>query len=367
MDRVVVVGASLAGLTAADALRVQGYEGAITIVGGESHAPYTRPPLSKGVLTGAEPPETVRLVPPEDDIELRIGTTAVALDRERQVVELENGERVPYDGLVIATGGRARSLVAPDQTGEYRLRTLDDCLALQAAFRARPNVLIVGAGFLGMEIASTCRVLGLDVTVVDREPPLQRVLGEYLGRLITEAALDAGVRIKVAAGDARLLGSPVHGVQLGDGSVEEGDIVISAVGDVPNSGWLGLRGPVVVDDRCRVAPGIVAAGDIAAVGGLRTPHWASAVDQARVAAAALLHGDAAPALNAVPYYWTEGHGLEIKVCGPLPVHGEPVVLEGSVAERDAVLRWPEAAATINHRMPLGKLKRLAAPREVALP
>jgi 3-phenylpropionate/trans-cinnamate dioxygenase ferredoxin reductase component len=377
VEHVVVAGASLAGLTAADALRAEGYEGRITILGEELHEPYTRPPLSKGVLSGTEAPETVRLVPPEDDILLLKGCSAVALDTRARTVQLSTGGQMAYDGLVLATGARARSLARPGQRGEHRLRSLEDCLALREAFARGPRVLIVGAGFLGMEIASTCRLLGLEVTVVDREPPLRRVLGEYLGRVITEAALDAGVRMRIAPGNAELIGDPVRGALLGDGSIEEADLVISAVGDAPNVEWLAgsaleTGGSVAVDGRCRAAQNIVAAGDVAAVSGVRTPHWSSAVEQARTAASALVHGNAAAPLRSSPYYWTEGHGLEIKVCGPLPVHGEPIVIEGSVAERDAVLQWQRdgvavAAATVNHRMPLAKLKRLAAtmPAEVS--
>ena len=379
MEHVVIVGASLAGVTAADALRAEGYDRRITIIGDEPHPPYTRPPLSKGVLAGTESPESVQLAPLGDDVQLRLNARAQALDLKGSAVMLEGGERVSFDGVIVATGARARSLAGPGQRGEVLLRTLDDTLALHKKLAVSPDVLILGSGFLGMEIASTCRALGLDVTLVDREPPLRRVLGEYLGRLLTEAALDAGVRVQVSHGNAELLGTDhIHGVRLGDGRELHAELVITAAGDVPNIDWLtdsGLRlaSALVVDHRCRALPNVVGAGDAVAVAtslegaAIRTPHWASAIDQARVAACALLHGEAAAPLRSTPYYWTDQFDLEVKVSGVLPVHGEPAVLEGDVADRDAVLQWrdqhgaPYAAATINHRMPIGKLKRLATP------
>ena len=377
MKRVVVVGGSLAGVTAADALRAEGYDGEITIAGDEPRPPYTRPPLSKGVLAGAESAESVQLPPLGDDVSLRLNATAKELDVGGRAVVLDGGERLSFDGLVVATGARARSLARPGQQGEAQLRTLDDALELHAKLEHGPDVLIIGAGFLGMEIASTCRGLGLDVTVIDREPPLRRLVGEYLGRLLTEAALDAGVRVQVSHGNAELLGTDrIHGVRLADGRELHAELVITAAGDVPSVDWLGgsglrLAGGLVVDDRCRALPHVVGAGDAVTIAThlegstIRTPHWASAIEQARVAAAALLHGEASAPLRSTPYYWTEQFELEVKVSGALPVHGEPVVLEGSVADRSAVLQWldergqPYAAATINHRMPIGRLKRLA--------
>jgi len=383
VKRIVIVGASLAGVTAADALRMQGHEGPITLLGEEPHAPYARPPLSKAVLAGREPPEAVMLPPLGDDVEVRVGARVAGLRLERRAVVLDGGEQVPFDGLVVATGARARSLARPGQRGEHLLRTLDDARALRDRLEGRPRVVVVGAGFLGMEVASTCRTLGLDVTVVDREPPLVRLLGDALARLVTAAAVDNGVRIEISRAGATLVGrDEIRGVELADGRVLDADLVVSAVGDLPNVEWLsgsGLAaagGPLVVDRRCRVAPGVVAAGDVIAmraddgtVG--RTPHWASAVEQSHVAAAALLHGEAAAPLTPSPYFWTEQFGLEIKLCGRPPAAGSrPQVTDGSLAERRAVLQWiddgrPVAAASVNHRMPVGKLKRLAAPAPAA--
>jgi NADPH-dependent 2,4-dienoyl-CoA reductase/sulfur reductase-like enzyme len=196
--------------------------------------------------------------------------------------------------------------------------------------------------------------------------------------MLTEAARDAGVQIAVSPGDAELLGAPdIHGVRLGDGRALTADLVVAAVGDVPNTEWLASSellagpGPLRVDGCCRLRPDIVAAGDVAALpdgagAHARTPYWSSAVDQGRLAAAALLHGDAAVPAATNPYFWTDQFGIELKICGRLPVHGAPLVIDGAVSERRAVLQWvagghPLAAATINHRMPVGRLKRLAVP------
>ncbi|MET8331582.1 FAD-dependent oxidoreductase, partial [Streptomyces sp. NPDC005181] len=372
----VVVGGSLAAVTAVDALRQNGYVGPITLLGDEPHLPYIRPPLSKSVLKGDEPPDSVALPAFSDDVTVRLNVRAAGLDLGARRVLLADGAQVPFAGLVVATGARARRLAAPSQHGEVVLRTVDDAIALRDSLGQRPRVLIVGAGFLGLEIASVCRGLGLDVTVVDREPPLVRQLGSFLAELMTDAALDHGVKLVISPGGVRLLGDRrITGVQLADGDQLSADLVVTAVGCQPNVEWLehsGITtaGGVLVDDRCRVAPGVVAAGDVVAFrsepGGAprRTPQWASAIDQARAAAAALVHGGAAAPHRPAPYFWTEAFGLNIKVCGPIPAEGNPVVLDGSTADRSALLQWrhgdqPVVAASVNYKMSVVKLRRLA--------
>ncbi|MET7996386.1 FAD-dependent oxidoreductase [Amycolatopsis sp. NPDC005232] len=373
---VVVVGGSLAAVTTIGALRQEGYAGRITLLGEEPHQPYVRPPLSKSVLKGAEPPEAVTLPGFPDDVVVRTHARATGLDLGNRHVVLADGERVPFEDLVIATGARARRLAAPGTPGEVVLRTLDDALALRASLERRPRVLIVGAGFLGMEIASACRGFGLDVTVVDREPPLMRSLGPFLTELLTTAALDHGVRLVISPGGVELLGEDrVTGARLADGGELTADLVVTAAGCRPNVEWLAgsgitTDGGVHVDERCRVGPGIVAAGDVVAFGSSagprRTPQWASAIDQARTAAAALVRGDAAPAHQPAPYFWTEAFGLNVKVCGPTPIAGDPVVLEGSLAERSALLQWhhagePVVSASVNHKVSVVKLRKLSRP------
>ncbi|MFI0723424.1 NAD(P)/FAD-dependent oxidoreductase [Streptomyces sp. NPDC021224] len=370
MRRIVVVGASIAGLTAAESLRAEGFDGSLVLLGEEAHRPYSRVPLSKELHLGGALRDAVLLPEPGDGIELRTGSRAVGLDTARRVVALAGGEEVPYDGLVVATGARARRLGDEDLV----LRTLDDAQKLTGRLAGARGVVVVGAGFLGMELASACRAIGLDVTVVDREPPLARFLGDWLAGFTVAAARDRGVVFRLAPEGAVPLGP--HALRLG-GEVLEADVVVTAVGDLPNTDWLAgsglpLDGGLVVDGRCRVAPGIVAAGDVAALRTpdgrtRRTPHWTNAVDQGRAAAATLLHGDAAPVRRPAPYFWTEQFGLDVKISGELPPAGPPEVLAGSPGDRSALLRWRHprgaTAVAVNHRMPVPRLHLLGAHAE----
>jgi 3-phenylpropionate/trans-cinnamate dioxygenase ferredoxin reductase component len=372
LREVVVVGGSIAALTAVQMLRMEEFDGRITVLSDEDVPPYTRVPLSKGVLAGTESIDDIVLAPLADDADLRLKTPATALDIDTQTVHTPSGP-VTYDGLVIATGGRARRLGRPDQD-ERVLRSHGDCARLHDDLAAASSVLIVGGGFLGMEIASTARTLDKDVTVVDVAPPLDRLLGAVVGGHVRSVATRAGVRIVVTDGGVRLLGAPTPtGVELVDGTRLEADLVVSAVGDVPNVEWLAgsgvqLHGGVVVDRQCRVAPNVVAAGDVTVVaegdGALtRSPHWTNAVDQARAAVRALLHGDQAAPYRPSQYCWTEQFGLDVKMVGDLDPQGEPTVLDGSLDQGSALLAWPDATAprtviAVNHHTPPAKLKRL---------
>lgn len=372
MQNVVVVGGSIAALTAVEMLRMEDFPGQITMLSAEDVPPYTRVPLSKGVLAGTESVDEIVLGPMADEIDLRLNTPATALDIDRQLVHTPAGP-VPYDGLVIATGGRARRLGRPDQE-ERVLRSHGDCELLRDNIAAAASVLIIGGGFLGMEVASTCRELGKAVTVVDLAPPLDRLLGTVVGGYVRSVATDAGVRIVVTDGGVRLLGTPApSGVELVDGTRLEVDLVVTAAGDLPNVEWLAgsgvqISGGVVVDGHCRVSRNVVACGDVTVTatgdGELtRAPHWTNAVDQARAAVGALLHGDQARPYKPSEYCWTEQFGLDIKMVGALDPQGEPAVLDGSLEEGDALLAWPDASAprtviAVNHHTPPAKLKRL---------
>ena len=379
MRRVVVVGASLAGVTAAGALREQGYDGEITLLGDERHAPYSRPPLSKAALLDGEFLGSVFLASLGEDVKVRLGQRAIGLDLPGWAVRLSDGTRVAFDGLIITTGSRARRLARPGQRGELTLRSLDDALALRQRLVGRPDVLVVGGGLLGMEIASSCKSRGLMVTVVARDPPLRRALGPTLSDLVTDAARQAGVTLYLSPGGAELIGATeISGVRLGDGRELSGDVIVTAAGDESNVGWLmgsGLlvNGALRVDTRCRATPRIVGAGDAVTVCGpsgalSRRPHWANAVDQARLAAASLLHGDATHPPHPLPYFWTHQFGHSLKIVGDLPAAGAPEVISGSLQEGKAVLQWrdaagrPRAAASLNWRMSLRELGRLARER-----
>ncbi|MFD0337138.1 NAD(P)/FAD-dependent oxidoreductase [Streptomyces sp. NPDC127117] len=360
---VAVVGGSLAAATAASALRTAGFDGRITLISEELHAPYARPPLSKGILTGTDHPDSAALHL-ADGIELRLGARAGGLRLAERRVTLSDGGWVTYDGLVIATGARARALC--HGPGELRLRSVDDALVLRASLLASHEVIVVGAGPLGMEIASACRELGRAVTVIDPCPPMRRQVGGFLADLLVEAARDAGVVFLRPAGPVLVEEAAV----VVGGVRREADTVVTAAGERPNTEWLAdsgltLDGGLCVDERLIAAPGVVAAGDVVSrPGGHRTPLWSSALDQATAAAAALLDPGAAPVYRPRPYFWTEQFGLAVKVCGLVPAAGVPVVVEGSRDERSMILQWyrdgrPVAAATVNRRMPLPKLRRLA--------
>ncbi|WP_181801213.1 NAD(P)/FAD-dependent oxidoreductase [Streptomyces shenzhenensis] len=366
MKRIVVVGGSVAAVTAAQSLRAEGYDGRVTVLSEEPHPPYSRVPLSKSVLAGRESVESALLPPPGEDIEFRTGAQAVQLDVPGRTVTLADGTGIPYDGLIVATGARARHLTADS---DLVVRTLDDASALASRLANARSVIVLGGGFLGMEVATTCRALGLEVTVVDLVPPLLRLLGPWLAEFAVTAARDHGIQVRVAPDGVAVLGE--HRVRCGE-SVLEADVVVCAVGDVPNTEWLkdsGLPleagGGLIADACCRVAPGVVAAGDVVSRRGRRTPHWTNAVEQGRAAAAGLLHGASARPYRPDPYFWTEQSGLDIKISGELPLTGTPEVLAGSVNDRSALLRWRHDAGTatavaVNHRLPVIKLKRLGA-------
>lgn len=375
LREVVVVGGSIGALTAVEMLRMEDFDGRITVLSDEDVPPYTRVPLSKGVLAGTESIDDVVLAPLADEVDLRLKTPATGLDLRARTVHTPAGP-VPYDGLVIATGGRARRLGHPGQD-ERVLRTYGDCVRLRDDLAASSSVLVVGGGFLGMEIASTARTLGKDVTVVDLAPPLDRLLGAVVGGHVRSVATHAGVRIVVTDGGVRLLGVPTPtGVELVDGTRLEADLVVSAVGDAPNVEWLAgsgvqVHGGIVVDSHCQVAPGVVAAGDVTVISAgdgelTRSPHWTNAVDQARAAVRALLHGNSAEPYRPSQYCWTEQFGLDVKMVGDLDPQGEPTVLDGSLDQGSALLAWPDAVAprsivAVNHRTPPVKLKRLLRP------
>ena len=372
--RAVVVGGSLAGVRAVDELRVQGWDGPITLVGEERHPAYARPPLSKGVLKGTEAAQSVLLPTTGEAEEVLTGVRATGLDLDARRVRVTDGGsggayEIPYDKLVIATGARARTLGHP---GERVLRTLDDAVRLRAELVRADSLLVIGGGFLGMEIASVAGELGLSVTVVDMRPPLVGTLGPYLAGLFERAAQERGVRTLVAPDGV----TPTpYGARLADGTRLAADLVVTAVGCRPGTEWLEgsgltLLGGVVVDERCRAgSPDVVAVGDVAAFPTgdgrfCRTPHWDSAVGQARAGAAALLHGDAAEPYVPRPYFWTEAFGLAVKLAGTLPAEGAPAVLKGSPQAGSALLRWDNpshpVAAALNHRIPVTRLRALAS-------
>ena len=335
-ERIVVVGASLAGLRCVEALRRRGYEGEIHLVGDEPHRPYDRPPLSKQVLTGEWPADKT-LFRQKDGygplgLDLALGRRAVRLDTDAGVVELEDDERLAYDALVIATGARPRSLPGvADRRGMHVLRTLDDATALAAALDRHPRVVLVGAGFIGLEVAAACRTRGLDVHVVEPlDPPLSPAIGAELGAVVAEMHRERGVDLRCGVHVRAIEGAAqVEGVALSDGSRIDADVVVVGIGVVPAVDWLDGSG-VALDDGvvCDATgatnvSGVYAAGDVArwtdASGeGRRVEHWTSAVEQANAVAGRILQGPDVAVHRSTPYFWSDQYDRKIQFVGHCP-------------------------------------------------
>lgn len=343
---VVVVGGSTAGATVLRELRARGHDGRLTLV--DPDAGTNRPPLSKAVLADASVERSVLMDHTSLDVE-HVRTAAASLDHPGRTVLTSDGRAHPFDALVIATGSRARRIAAPGQSGELVLRTLEDACRLRERFAGAASAVVVGAGFLGLEVATAAAKAGLRVTVVDVDPPLERLLGAHLAAAVCERATALGIAFRRSG--AVLLGEPVRGVRLDDGEELVADVVVSCVGDEPVTDWLrdsGLeidRG-VVIDDRTRTnLADVHAVGDVAAlrVGDtvVRGPFWANAVTQGRVAAASIM-GEQTDDPVFDHYFWTEIAGVAIKVVGPLPLQGEPRVLEDA-GDGNALLAWGSSA------------------------
>ena len=348
---VTIVGASLAGLNAGEALRREGFDGRVTLIGAENHLPYDRPPLSKQVLAGDWEPERAALTDPEeleeDGIEARLGVRATALDLAARELTLHTGETVEFDGLVIATGARCRTMPGTEGiSGVHVLRSLDDCLALRADFEAMPQrVVVVGAGFIGAEVAATARGRGLDVTMVEALPtPLSRVLGDEMGEVCAEVHRDHGVDLRTAVGVERISGDGrVERVTLSDGSTIDADVVVVGIGVIPNTEWLDGSGlevddGVVCDASCLAADRVTAAGDVARWPNelfgetMRVEHWDNAAQQGAHAARRLLDTAVGP-FTPVPWFWSDQYDRKIQLAGRVRGDDEVRVVTGSVEER----------------------------------
>jgi NADPH-dependent 2,4-dienoyl-CoA reductase/sulfur reductase-like enzyme len=360
--RIVVVGASLAGLRTVEALRREGFDGEIVVLGAEEHLPYDRPPLSKAVLAGKWDADRTALRKPESYAELgaewRLGAPATGIHLEERAV-LANGERVPFDAAVIATGAAPRSLPGSAGTGSagmpgvHVLRTIDDSLAIRSAFDAGARVAVVGAGFIGGEVAATARARGLDVAMIEALPvPLEHSLGADMGRVVAQVHRDHGVDVRLGASVEAIEGSGrVERVKLRDGSHVDADVVVVGIGVSPVTGWLegsglALSDGVVCDQCCRatladgrVAPGVFAVGDVARWTNprfgesMRIEHWTHATESADAVAAALLAGEDAEPYAPIPYFWSDQFDVKIQYAGRARPDDEMVVVDGDVEER----------------------------------
>jgi 3-phenylpropionate/trans-cinnamate dioxygenase ferredoxin reductase subunit len=352
----VVVGASLAGFRAAEELRVAGHTGPITMVGDEPHRPYERPPLSKAVLAGRQDPSTTAVGPAigaiEDlDLEWCLGSTASGLDVDQRTVALAGGGRLAYDGLVIATGASARRLPGTDHlAGVHTLRTLDDSLELRSALDASPQrVAVVGFGFIGAEVAATCRELGIEVSLIEALPvPMERVLGSEVGAVMGDLHRDHGVDVRLGVGVVRIEGDGrAEQIRLTDGTVLDVDLVVVGIGVSPNTDWLAgselaVQDGVVCDASCRVAPGIVAAGDVARWPNerfgqdMRVEHWDNAVEMGAHAARTLLadlDGRRGEPFAPVPWFWSDQYDRKVQLAGLAGAGDAVEVVSGSFDDR----------------------------------
>ncbi|MCC4321904.1 FAD-dependent oxidoreductase [Streptomyces malaysiensis subsp. malaysiensis] len=386
MATVTVVGASLAGLHAARGLRARGYDGRLVVVGEEYHRPYDRPPLSKEFLTGdGDPGEglgTLALTDPEEEAELDaewlLGVRAEALDTAAGEIRLSGGRALRTDGVVIATGATPRRLPLPHPAGVHTLRTLDDATRLRAALRAgAERVVVIGAGFIGAEVASSCAALGLDVTVVEAAPlPLVPQLGEEMARVCAGLHARGGTTLLCGTGVAALRGGGrVTGVELADGRVLPADVVVVGVGVRPVTGWLegsglALDDGVRCDEGCVTAlPNVVAVGDVARLARpgtartVRAEHWTSGMLQGAVAARNLLAGSTVEPFDALPYFWSDQYGARIQYAGRREPGDTVRILEGDPADGGGFLAVYErdgistAALGVDRPRPFMRLRR----------
>jgi NADPH-dependent 2,4-dienoyl-CoA reductase/sulfur reductase-like enzyme len=400
MQRIVIVGGGAAGLAAVETLRADGYAGSLTMVCDEPELPYDRPPLSKQVLSGAWDAERTRFREAAHyaDLGVRLlNGRAGALDADDRTVYLADGYALGFDGLIIATGVRPRRLPAQHGlAGVHVLRDHPDAAGLRAAFAGTGRVVIVGGGFLGMEVAAAARGLGLEVTVVEPlEQPMIRQLGPLIGAEVARLHREHGVDLRtgVGVGDLRADGDTgtgtgigtgtgtgtgtarrVTGVALTDGTVIAADCVVVAIGSVPATDWLAGSGlalgdGVECDQYCRAAPGIYAAGDVASWFNpryqrrMRIEHRMNATEQGTAAARNLLQGDIEP-FAPLPYFWSDQYNVKIQVHGHPTPESEALIEEGSPADGKfvalyrtdgaltAVLGWNAMGRMVRYRKQL---------------
>jgi NADPH-dependent 2,4-dienoyl-CoA reductase/sulfur reductase-like enzyme len=354
IDDVVIVGASVAGVRTAEALRRRGFAGRITLIGAEPHLPYDRPPLSKAFLTGRAAEGDLALLDGERldrlELDLRLGERAVAVDLPARRVRLASGEPVPFGTAVIATGSLPRRLPAIDGwPGVHVLRTLDDATAVRAALAAGARVAVVGGGFIGAEVAWSARAQGLDVAMIDPVPALMaRGLGPALGRVLAARHADQGVTLRLGRSVARAEGAGrVERLVLDDGSSLDADVVVVGIGVDPAVGWLAGSGlPVdggLCCDACLRVSGtdsVYAVGDVARwpsaryAGPVRLEHWTNAGETA-LAVAAAVTGAPAP-FDPLPYVWSDQLGARVQVFGQVRPGDELVYVEGGPEEAEFV-------------------------------
>lgn len=381
VERVLIVGAGLAGLRTAEELRRAGYEGELTLLGDENHAPYDRPPLSKQFVRGEIDDTALRPAEffAEKRIDLRVGVGATGVDTAARRVRLSDGGEIGYDQLVIATGLRPRRISSfPEVSGVHVLRTHDDAAGLREQLATARRAVIIGAGFIGCELAASFRARGVDVVLVEPQPtPLAAALGEQIGGLVARMHREEGVDVRCGVGVSELLteGEAVQGVRLSDGTEIDADLVVVGVGSTPVTEWLADSGipllapadggGVRTDETGRTpVPGVWAIGDVAAwlldTGrNKRVEHWTNAGEQAQLLAAALLGIDP-PTAARVPYVWSDQYDVKIQVMGSPALADEVRIVEDKGRKFLAHLfRGGELVAVVGAGM-TGKVMKMRA-------
>lgn len=378
----VVVGASLAGGRAAESLRERGYDGRLVLLGAEPDRPYERPPLSKPAFARGELPSTKVFLRDESwyeeqRIELRLGARAVALDARARSVSLADGESLAYDKLLIATGTQVRHLSAPgvELAGVHYLRTIREAERIYAEIAAATCVVVIGAGFIGAEVAATARALGKEVKLLEMLPvPLGRALGQQMGQVCGEIHRERGTDLRTGVQIEALRGAGrVEEVVLGDGTVLPADVVVVGVGVSPAVGWLegsgiALANGVIVDEQCRSSiPDVFAAGDVASWPNplfghrLRVEHYDNAQNQGLHAAGSML--GAAESYAPVPYFWSDQYELTLQYVGHAG-GGERVVTRGDVGSRSFTAWYVDDAGVPSAAFIVGRPRDMLPARRI---
>jgi NADPH-dependent 2,4-dienoyl-CoA reductase/sulfur reductase-like enzyme len=355
----VIAGASLAGAKAAEALREEGFDGAVVLIGAEDQLPYERPPLSKGYLLGKDARESIFVHEagwyPEHDVDLRLSTTVRSIDRAGHRVELAGGEQVPYDRLLITTGASPRRLSIPgaDLGGVLYLRSVADSERLQAALRGGGKVVIAGAGWIGLETAAAAREYGCEVTIVEPEAaPLHRSMGPEVGEVFAKLHRSHGVTFRFGEGLSELTGSggAVTAAVTSAGDELPADVAIIAIGVTPNTAIAAEAGletgnGILVDEALRTSdPDIFAAGDVANAFSpllgrrIRVEHWANALNGGPAAARSMMGQDVS--YDRVPYFFSDQYDLGMETAGlPEPGTYDDVVYRGDEESGEFVAFW----------------------------
>ena len=370
-----IVGASLAGLRAAKAIRAAGEDGEVVVVGAEPHLPYTRPPLSKGLLQGVEDEASTDLGGEAVEVTWRLGVAATGLDADRRELTLADGERLRYRRLLVATGSSPREWTGPgaELDGVLTLRDLDDARALRERFERRVRVVTVGAGFIGCEVAATARARGLEVTMVDIAPHPMPALGPELGAWAARLHHGHGVGLRMGVGVDAIEGDRrVEAVRLADGSRLGADVAVIALGALPETSWLESSGLAL--DRgvsCDATltsvshPDVLAAGDVCrwphpltGAEPLRVEHWNNAVEQGRLAGRnVLLDPDQRASHETTPSMWSDQFGLRIQAVG-LPDRADHMRLMEASPEGDRLVFAAERGGVLHAAVAVAAPRRL---------